>query len=95
MSKARKTVELEALRKYANKLLSSTYKVHDEAFRLGVMAMIEEALHEAKAYKGFAYIASYELPDDVKPGIRYGENYQFLEYPARFEDTDDTRRYYL
>ena len=95
MSNSRKTVEIKAIREYANKLLASTYKVHDEGFRLGIMAMIEEALHEAKAYKGFAYIPSYELPDDVKPGIRYGDNYQFLEYPERFENTDDTRRYYL
>jgi hypothetical protein len=95
MPKSRKTTDIQPMREYANKLLASTYKVHDAQFRQGIIAMIEQLLHEAKAYRGFSYIASYELPDDVLPGVRYAEGYQLLPYPERFDNTDDTRRYYL
>jgi antirestriction protein ArdC len=38
---------------------------------------------------------NHELPSDVLPGVRRGEDGDALTYEERFTNTDETRRYYF
>ena len=68
MARARKTVEVEAMLKWANETLA--YDGHRQEFKAGVCTMIESLLREANCYNGFHYI---------RPDI-YGDEYSRQYY---------------
>ena len=93
---ARKTVEVEMMRKKANKMLASSYATWSKPdYRWGVILMIEDMLHATGNYNGFRYLDNFEVADGVLPGVRRGEDGDTLSYEERFENTDETRRYYF
>ena len=51
-------------------------------------------LHEAGCYKGFCYLSEHDLPEEVKPGIRY-YGIDGISDEDRFDDTDRTRVQYF
>lgn len=91
----RKTIEIEKLKDYVNGILASPNGTPE--LRNGAYLVLDQALHEAGAYKGFSYLTNYDLPADQKPGVRYSteDRYKILPYPERFADCDDTRRMYI
>lgn len=91
---SRKTINLEILVRFANQQLARVDSFITREQRLGVITMVEEALRMADAYKGFQYLTNDQLPVSVLPGVRY-ENGNILPFPQRFENTDDSRRYYF
>ena len=92
---ARKTVEVELMRKKANKMLAQSGIGSSPEFRWGVILMIEDMLHATGNYNGFRYLDNFEVADGVLPGVRRGEDGDTLSYEERFENTDETRRYYF
>jgi hypothetical protein len=59
MAKARKTVEVQELKRWANSILSTPegeieYITRD--FKDGICVMIEKVLHEAGAYNGYMFL---------------------------------------
>ena len=94
MSKARKTINVDSLRLYANEML----KAHGNApYRNGIILMIERVLHDSGNYKGYNYLFKADVPEGCRPGIQNvpGQPYNVPEdYVERFMDTDCTRRYY-
>jgi len=89
MAKARKTVELEKLRNWAN-----SYILHsadrDEDARRGVASLIETALMDREAYKGFRYLTPQDMTNSLS-GAKCG-----IDYTADGEivRVDDSRRHY-
>jgi hypothetical protein len=60
----KKTVKLNTLKNKANELLADNLPIE---YKYGIIAMLELALHEAKAYKGFMF-----LTDEADPKPGYG-----------------------
>lgn len=90
----RKTVEIESLVDYVNGILASERNdTEARDLRQGAILVLEQALCLTDNYDGFRYLTNNELPDNIKPGVRY-DGTQILDYPERFDDTDDTRRMY-
>lgn len=90
----RKTVEISSLVDYVNGILAAeTDDAQSRDLRFGAILALEHALHSTGNYAGFRYLTNKELPAHIKPGVRYDAN-GILEYPERFNDTDDTRRQY-
>ena len=59
MARAKKTVEVAELKRWANSILSTPEGEVDHItrdFKDGVCVMIEKVLHEANAYKGFMFL---------------------------------------
>ena len=59
MSRAKKTVEVAELKRWANSILSIPEGEVDHItrdFKDGICVMIEKVLHEANAYKGFMFL---------------------------------------
>lgn len=54
--KARKTVKVKDIVERANLLLASKEEFATKEFKIGIIAMLEYALLEAKAYRGFMFI---------------------------------------
>jgi hypothetical protein len=61
----KKTVKLDTLKNKANELLAANLPID---YKEGVMAMIEAALHEADAYKGFIFLDEVNENYPPKPG---------------------------
>jgi hypothetical protein len=91
----RKTIEVESMLKFANERLAWVSEANTPEMRWGVIVMIEEILHKSGNYNGFRYLDNHELPSDVLPGVRRGEDGDALTYEERFTNTDETRRYYF
>jgi hypothetical protein len=91
----RKTVEVEKMLQFANERLAWVSGVDTRDVRWGVIVMIEEILHKSGNYNGFRYLDNVELPVDVLPGVRRGKDGDCLTYEERFDNTDETRRYYF
>lgn len=72
-----KTVHIRTILNRANKYLSLSG--YDSSFRRGVIAILEEALHEADVYSGYGYIKS----DGTGEMTTYVHG-----------ETDETRRHY-
>ena len=89
---ARKTFKVEDLVKVVNHSLRNGGDTADT--RIGMIALIEQVLHDSGNYKGYRYLTQAEIPSPHKPGIQVDENGEVLPYPDRFKDTDDTRREY-
>ena len=89
---ARKTFKVEDLVKVVNHNLCNGGDTADT--RIGMIALIEQVLHDSGNYKGYRYLTQAEIPSPHKPGIHVDVNGDILPYPNRFKDTDDTRREY-
>lgn len=92
---ARKTVEVERLRKFVNNFCRSS-EAADVQMRQGMTFMLEEVLHETGNYRGFRYLLDTEVPPGSRPGVNYADNgfgarIPHPDYNLRFDNTDDTR----
>lgn len=63
--KARKTVKVKDIVERANLLLASKEEIATKEFKMGIIAMLEHALHEAKAYRGFVFIDNSDSKVDT------------------------------
>jgi hypothetical protein len=57
---SKKTIKVELLINWANKILSNTESVGDwdtVYYREGIIAMVEKILHESSCYKGYIFTA--------------------------------------
>jgi len=57
MAKAKKTVQVEAIRERVNNLLTIDNEHVTADFRKGAASVLETVLHAANAYRGFQYNA--------------------------------------
>ena len=89
---ARKTFKVEDLVIAVNRKLRNGIDTIDT--RYGMIALIEQVLHDSGNYKGYRFLTQAEIPSSHKPGIHTDTNGDILPYPDRFKDTDDTRREY-
>lgn len=76
---------------YVNKELARIDSTVDG--RQAMMILAEQILHDAGCYKGFYYLSNFDLPESVKPGIRYFDDHLFSL--NSFSDTDQTRVQYF
>lgn len=87
----RKTVSIHSLIERVNKFNATSadcYKTERE----GKNMFLEQILHDAGVYSGFAYLSERELSDDaMSVGIRE----QFEDGSWNFTDTDHTRVKYF
>lgn len=63
--KARKTVKMKDIVERANLLLASKEEFATKEFKMGIVAMLEHALHEARAYRGFMFIDNSDSEIDT------------------------------
>ena len=84
---ARKTVKIKLLIDKVNDL-NRTSLVSPE-IRIGWNSLLEDILHEADVYHGFAYLNQDEVPKGQLPGVVYGDKPENNEFP------DDSRRYFF
>ena len=56
MSRARKTVNVEWLKLWANEQLSRKDKFATYEFKLGIAVTIERVLHTSNCYEGYRYL---------------------------------------
>lgn len=89
---ARKTFKVEDLVTAVNHNLRNGIDTADT--RYGMIALIEQVLHDSGNYKGYRYLTQAEIPSLFKPGIHTDANGDILPYPDRFKDIDDSRREY-
>lgn len=89
----RKTLPVAHVVAFANAMLM--HSVASEESRKGIMALTENILHGTGNYQGFRYLDKNEVPTGHKPGIHYGPGGVMLDYPERFNDTDNTRVHYF
>ena len=94
---ARKTINVETIKDWANEQLISERSMKDFAevavgrgYRHGVMNMIENVLMSTDNYKGFRYLGKDEVPKGHQPGI-----YRNHRDEPVFTDTDNTRVRYF
>ena len=96
---ARKTINVEAIKDWANDQLlesertmegASMYDEIGRGYRQGVMTMLENVLMSTGNYKGFRYLSIDEVPRGHLPGIK--RNYR--DEPV-FYESDDTRVRYF
>jgi len=86
---ARKTFEVNALK---NKINGMIARSTCSAAEREVMAMVlSDVLHDTGNYNGFRYLGIDEVPAGHLPGVRYGEDGEFLSYEERFANTDKSR----
>lgn len=94
MARSLKTVKVRDLIDKTNKMLA--YPDGDPYVRQGMINLLVSVLHDTGNYNGFRYLSQYDLPSDIKPGIRLNNNgaYDQLD-PGRYTDTDSTRIQYF
>lgn len=85
----RKTLNVKALVEYANFQLRES--VTGREHRRGIQTMVEQILMDSGNYKGFRYLKEDEVPEGHLPGIQMSADGMMLNYPARFDNTDDSR----
>lgn len=61
----RKTVKVDSLRNKANELLAANLPIE---YKEGIIAMLEAALHEADAYRGFMFLGEVNENYPPRPG---------------------------
>ena len=93
----RKTFNIEALVNTVNSMLASSTCSAD--MRHGMINVLEGVLHDARAYTGFRYLHSDEIPTGELPGVNFetnnvGNRFLCPDLTARFANTDNTRRQY-
>jgi len=93
MTLTRKTLKVGSLVNKINAMLKDSTCSPD--VRNGMICVLEDALHETGNYEGFRYLDRNDLAEGVKPGVNFDEKGMLLDYPMRFDNTDDTRRYYF
>lgn len=84
---AKKTFKVDELREMVNYSLANTDA--DQLHHLdGMIAILEQVLHETGNYHGFRYLEQREVPDDCFPGIRPEQE------DNKFQLTNGLRRHY-
>lgn len=94
--KSKKVTEyVSELKDTVNNMLSESVCCPD--VRVGMCSVLETALNSAGEYKGFKYLTSTSVPSGQKPGINTDKDgfIDDLSYEEKFNNTDDTRRYYF
>ena len=82
----KKTFKVDNLREMVNYSLANSDA--DQLHQLdGMIAILEQVLHETGNYHGFRYLEQREVPDDCFPGIRH-------EQEDKFQLTNGLRRHY-
>ena len=94
---ARKTINVEKIKEWANEQLESERSMKDASeiavgrgYRHGIMNMIEDVLMSTGNYKGYRYLGQDEVPKGHLPGIKRNHR----DEPV-FENTDNTRVRYF
>ena len=93
---ARKTIDVETLKRHINNRLSDTVfdsrrpDIVGSDFRKGLMNTLEVVLHETGNYKGFRYLGLDEVPKGHLPGIKRNHRDE-----PDWTDTDNTRVRYF
>ena len=91
---SRKTFSVDEFRTKVNESLCNSHMYeHARPWRLGLIDALEFVLHSTGNYKGYRYLTSNELADGELPGIQMVGD-KPASYPERFDNTDDSRRYY-
>jgi len=88
MARARKNIEVAAVKNMFNETLRTSYP-DDRRIRERLQYMLEKLLHETGNYKGFRYLLASECDGD--PGIIYQDGQPHYDYRLRFAGTDPTR----
>lgn len=68
MAKAKKTVEVSKLKRWANSILSTPKGEAEhitKEFKDGICVMLEKVLHEANAYNGFMFLNNNDSERDT------------------------------
>lgn len=95
MNKPRKTIEVKFLADKVNDFLLNS--PDDKVIERQTMSiLLEKVLYETNNYLGFGYLDKWEMSES-KCGSSVGINREAHPENAdkRFENTDDTRRYYF
>lgn len=82
----RKTIDVQKMKEYANEVLQSS--TWSPEFRFGIITMVERILMDSGNYRGFRYLDSAELPENVLPGI-------VTITEGEYSFPDETRRRYF
>lgn len=93
MPKSKKTIQITDIVKIVNR--RNQLSTCAPSVRHGWNSLLEEILHQSGCYEGFNYYSKKNLGEEIRPGIRLGED--GLVHPniaERFRDTDDSRRFY-
>ena len=96
----RKTFDVEKFKEQANNALQVSKGVIGPKERVGIYLTLETVLHETGNYKGYGYLTRNDVPAGELPGINTDEEGNVLPYDPqngdnrRFNNCDDTRRYY-
>lgn len=79
-----KKIDVAELKHLVNE--TNRASVCEPGIRQGMNSLLESALHLAKAYKGYGFLTSDQVPENQNPGIEW--NGMEPEFP------DETRRVY-
>jgi hypothetical protein len=82
----RKTMIVAEIKQFANEVLQSSKQ--DQEFRFGIITMVERILMDSGNYRGYRYLDTTELPEDVLPGV-------VTITEGEFSFPDETRRSYF
>lgn len=88
----RKTVGILGLIEQVN-IYNEESRDDHKAIRIGQNNLLESILYDAGVYSGYGHYNNLHLGPDKTPGVHYNEN-GILPDEQRFENTDDSRRYY-
>jgi hypothetical protein len=83
---AAKTFRVEELRGLVNYSLANSVEEQTQEMA-GMIAILEQVLHDSGNYHGFTYLEQREVPPNCIPGIR-------PEQDDKFENTNQFRRKY-
>lgn len=82
----RKTMSVAEIKQFANEVLQSS--TWSPEFRFGIITMVEQILMDSGNYRGFRYLDSAELPENVLPGV-------VTITEGEYSFPDETRRSYF
>jgi len=87
----RKTINVQAVKNFVNEELKDNVML-DQKERYGMIRVLEMVLSNTKNYDGYVYLSEHDLRVGQTPG--FWSNGGSSMFPARFENTDETRREY-
>lgn len=87
----RKTINVKDVKNFINKELKDNVML-DQKERYGMIRVLEMILSNTESYNGYVYLSEYDLRAGQTPG--FWSQGGSSKFPARFENTDETRREY-
>jgi len=94
MAKAKKTISVKTILETVNKRNAKSYC--SKEVREGWNSLLETILLDTGNYEGFTYLSKDKVPAGEKPGVNVGDSGpENLTIEERFQDTDETRVFYL